>query len=1263
MKRLVALIIAVVLLLSACADITAEWQEQIELGYKYLSSGNYEEAVLAFTRAIEIDPKNPVGYFLRGTTYTQIAQEMLANGEDEDSIREIAKKAEEDFDDAYDHDDNQELNFNDSLDDLADIYDGLGDEEEADRIRDKKEEMEDRKPTTFPTNPEPATVPEETTDVEEEPTVPPTTEPESTIVPTQPVTQPTVPTVPTEPNPNEGYDCNANRHKWVGASCGLCGTPRICWMDGHDFDDERQCSVCGFQASCTNYGHVYLDGGKTCTYCGHVASCATDWHRYDENGKCVFCAEQYNCVTNNYHYHIDYETGKCTLCGQRIDCEASGQHYYTYTTGKCRVCGKAYNCAEEGYHLYNLRTMKCVACGHAYSCAADDHYFVDNGFGIQCYVCGLRFDCAAMGYHWNVNYVCRACGKRADCIANGYHIWESNYRCGVCGAQGSCTEDGHQYSFNGSGSSNGICRMCGHKHDCAIDGCVYFENKSTCVFCGESVNCDGNFHRYFLQPNCVVCGHRLVCSEEGHQYNLNGVCLGCGAVFNCTEEGYHYRFINNTCVVCYTHGSCTADGHSFDANYLCGRCGYIYNCVTEGAHAAPRNGVCAACGETWTCSGHTYANGRCKNCDIVWDCATLGHVGTDICAACGQSMTCSDTGGHSFMEEIAMNIWNFKTSHRWVCSKCHRYFSCEAVGQHDYDNGINCIICGQGYSCEADGHRYNRTTSICSVCGQSAICAVTGHQYALKEDTVGESVKIYSWQCILCRNVFGCTDAGKHNYDSATYKCKVCGDQGSCAENGHLAFTDVPATVSVNCAPGNIAHKKCTVCGQKVKASDTSVLLTDAEVLTPGNGAHTYLDSGVCSVCGNVWAYCGPNRPGYVAIEHLRPVNGKCTVCGEDWICGVGQTPHWTVHDGVHNVCEACGEVFHTLDENIKCLDCGKQFSCAELGHHSYNDSLICIHCNLPKCAETGEHNYVNNACAICNRKKCAITGIHDYVNGICTICSAPECAVTGNHNYVLAGDGKQRCSMCDALKPYDYAWSGWMTEAEYQAFAPNAVDVETRTEYSYRTKEVSEWTSDYSKPGWEFLQSTTMPTAWSEWSPWQDNSVTAGVNCEVRSNDQVLVSGGYKEYRYGRWQRDSENNSYCYARFNQGGVEPTAYYTAWSTTRFYQVGDWTCGNLSLDGRPHIHEGVAYFENGKPYWHLYSADGSETKAGRYFWEQSRDVAPVYKTQYSYRTRTDQTMYQYYRWSSWSSWSTVSVSASDMRNVQTRTIYHVKYEVQ
>ena len=46
--------------------------KQIKLGYKYLEEGNYEEAILAFNKAIEIDPNEMSSYIGIINAYEQI---------------------------------------------------------------------------------------------------------------------------------------------------------------------------------------------------------------------------------------------------------------------------------------------------------------------------------------------------------------------------------------------------------------------------------------------------------------------------------------------------------------------------------------------------------------------------------------------------------------------------------------------------------------------------------------------------------------------------------------------------------------------------------------------------------------------------------------------------------------------------------------------------------------------------------------------------------------------------------------------------------------------------------------------------------------------------------------------------------------------------------------------------------------------------------------------------------------------------------------
>ena len=73
MKRILvcAMMVATFLtMLNACGQNSEDkWQEQYDLGVRYLSEGNYEEAIIAFTAAIEIDAQRPEGYHSLADVY------------------------------------------------------------------------------------------------------------------------------------------------------------------------------------------------------------------------------------------------------------------------------------------------------------------------------------------------------------------------------------------------------------------------------------------------------------------------------------------------------------------------------------------------------------------------------------------------------------------------------------------------------------------------------------------------------------------------------------------------------------------------------------------------------------------------------------------------------------------------------------------------------------------------------------------------------------------------------------------------------------------------------------------------------------------------------------------------------------------------------------------------------------------------------------------------------------------------------------------
>ena len=80
MKRVISLALVLLLLITGCSqNLTAQWQEQYDLGMRYLSEGNYQEAILAFTAAIEIDSNRAEAYVGRGDAY-------VASGETEENL-------------------------------------------------------------------------------------------------------------------------------------------------------------------------------------------------------------------------------------------------------------------------------------------------------------------------------------------------------------------------------------------------------------------------------------------------------------------------------------------------------------------------------------------------------------------------------------------------------------------------------------------------------------------------------------------------------------------------------------------------------------------------------------------------------------------------------------------------------------------------------------------------------------------------------------------------------------------------------------------------------------------------------------------------------------------------------------------------------------------------------------------------------------------------------------------------------------------------
>ncbi len=95
--RTLSLFLIPLLILTGCGQKVSEtWQNQYDLGTKYLEEENYEEALAAFTAAIELDSKQADIYAVRGDAY-------ILSGENEEHLSAALADYEQviELDDAY----------------------------------------------------------------------------------------------------------------------------------------------------------------------------------------------------------------------------------------------------------------------------------------------------------------------------------------------------------------------------------------------------------------------------------------------------------------------------------------------------------------------------------------------------------------------------------------------------------------------------------------------------------------------------------------------------------------------------------------------------------------------------------------------------------------------------------------------------------------------------------------------------------------------------------------------------------------------------------------------------------------------------------------------------------------------------------------------------------------------------------------------------------------------------------------------------------
>lgn len=225
--------------------------------------------------------------------------------------------------------------------------------------------------------------------------------------------------------------------------------------------------------------------------------------------------------------------------------------------------------------------------------------------------------------------------------------------------------------------------------------------------------------------------------------------------------------------------------------------------------------------------------------------------------------------------------------------------------------------------------------------------------------------------------------------------------------------------------------------------------------------------------------------------------------------------------------------------------------------------------------------------------------------------------------------------------------WGAWMTAEQYANYSGNGdkSQYQTKVEYRYQTRSITDWTTGSAPSGWSLLQSRTSISPWSSWSGWQTSPAYSSDTVLVETRD---IANYATEYRYGRYLKSA--GGYHFADNVVSVKSSTPDYSAWSRTKvnpdrtngyYYSSNNNSAGTGRWDGSKYI-------------WDGYLVNGS-----RYYWEETRSVVASYTKEYRYATRYYYNEYQYYRFSDWSDWSTTAVMSNADRNVQTRTLYRVK----
>ena len=191
----------------------------------------------------------------------------------------------------------------------------------------------------------------------------------------------------------------------------------------------------------------------------------------------------------------------------------------------------------------------------------------------------------------------------------------------------------------------------------------------------------------------------------------------------------------------------------------------------------------------------------------------------------------------------------------------------------------------------------------------------------------------------------------------------------------------------------------------------------------------------------------------------------------------------------------------------------------------------------------------------------------------------------------------------------------------------------ESRTEYRYKDKKVIKAVATPTTPAGYTLTGSEKTGTYTNWSAWSGYSSTAA------SSSTLVNVGTTTGYRYYAFVCGSCGTRDPYSGSCSGCGRSGLYWQeAWGTTSGYNYG-YTQVNSA--------KGKIWWQN---QWWYFELNGSSNGQGGY----GQPTCTLYRT----RTRQEYTNYTYWQ-TNYSEWQPEAVTASDSRQVETRTVYRFK----